>query len=210
MDHGETPSALLVSADMREYFHGSISTALRNQHLKANEATANYLVNLLCCFSRTDDLFERSSDGTTSLSLADLYAHALTSNSKAQRQQFLQRLGDVALFISGIFTDSLNRKIVDIDYYIAMGGNAYGYLSASFRTSSNVTAARAVFADLSERFHAFVDILNEVSEHAHLTKADDILRLYEIWLRTGSQRAGARLRRLGITPATGSSSRSHH
>jgi len=37
----------------------------------------------------------------------------------------MQRLGDTALFIAGVFADSLNRKLVDVDYYVAMGGTAY-------------------------------------------------------------------------------------
>jgi len=33
----------------------------------------------------------------------------------------LQRLGDVSLFIAGFFARSFARKLIDIDYHIAMG-----------------------------------------------------------------------------------------
>jgi hypothetical protein len=45
-----------------------------------------------------------------------------------------------------------------------------------------------------------VDALNEVSETSGAHSARDILRLYEIWLKTGSARCHALLERLGVHP----------
>jgi len=47
-----------------------------------------------------------------------------------------------------------------------------------------------------------VDALNEVSESSGAQSDRDILRLYEIWLKTGSARSYARLKRLGVDPTT--------
>jgi hypothetical protein len=45
-----------------------------------------------------------------------------------------------------------------------------------------------------------VDALNEVSEGNGARSDADILRLYEIWLKTGSPRCYAHLKRLGVDP----------
>jgi len=45
-----------------------------------------------------------------------------------------------------------------------------------------------------------VDALNEVSEMAHQHDQRDVLRQYEIWLKTGSPRAHGILRSLGVEP----------
>ena len=45
-----------------------------------------------------------------------------------------------------------------------------------------------------------VDALNEVSESAYTHSDKDILRLYEIWLKTGSRRSYDILKRLGVEP----------
>jgi hypothetical protein len=42
--------------------------------------------------------------------------------------------------------------------------------------------------------------LNEVSESSGGPSDRDILRLYEIWLKTGSARCHALLQRLGVEP----------
>ena len=51
------------------------------------------------------------------------------TDAPSERNRALQRLGDVSLFIAGFFAGSFARKLVDIDYHIAMGGRAYGSLA---------------------------------------------------------------------------------
>jgi hypothetical protein len=58
-----------------------------------------------------------------------------------------------------------------------------------------------VFAELAAKFQRLVDALNDVSEMAHRHDDRDILRQYEIWLKTGSPRAAGILRGLGVEPA---------
>ena len=49
---------------------------------------------------------------------------------------------------------------------------------------------------------AAYDVLNDVAEMAYTHTDKDILRLYEIWLKTGSPRAYSILRRLGVAPVS--------
>ena len=107
----------------------------------------------------------------------------------------LRQVGDLSLFISGFFGDSLRRKLVDVDYYASIGGTAYTALSR-FETD----ALASVFAELAENFVAFVDVLSEVSERTSCASNADLLRLYERWLRTGSQRSGQLLIERGVVP----------
>jgi hypothetical protein len=94
------------------------------------------------------------------------------------------------------FSDSLNRSLVDVDYYIQLGGSAYGSLA---RQAPGDTFGD-VFDELSEKFGDFVDVLSEVSERTSMTSNTDLLRLYEKWLRTGSRRSGDLLAARGIVP----------
>ena len=50
-----------------------------------------------------------------------------------------------------------------------------------------------------------VDALNELSEAGYAHSQEDVLRLYELWVKTGSRRSYALLKRLGVEPlGTGS------
>jgi len=194
---------VITQVNLHEYFRDAVNEALNHQSLEMEEETVFYVVNLLSHFVRAEHLFTDTEDGPALQPLVEIYTAAVSAPSVEERTRLLRRLGDVALLISGIFSDSLNRKLVDVDYYIAMGGSAYGYLADLIRDSLRGQALCGIFAELSNKFADFVDVLAEVSEAAHLTSSSDVMRLYEIWLRTGSPRAANRLRRMGIEPVRG-------
>jgi hypothetical protein len=120
----------------------------------------------------------------------------------AAQRDHLRSVGDQSLFISGFFSDSLNRSLVDVDYYIHLGGYAYRSLA---RRGDNTLGD--VFDELSDKFANFVDVLGEVSERTSLSSNADVLRLYEKWLRTGSRRSGDLLASRGIVPNSSIGSR---
>ena len=198
----DSRQTLIVETNLQSTFYALVHDAANNQRLDANAETLHYLVNLLSAFTSSKSLFDHTADGLRLKPLAGLYAEAVAATTDDERNRCLKRLGDLALFIAGVFSDSLRRKPVDVDYYIAMGGNAYSYLSETGARAQRWQALCDIFDELASNFTAFVDLLSEVRDNTHL-KSDsdtDILRLYELWLHTGSQRAEQKLRRLGVHP----------
>jgi hypothetical protein len=189
---------LITEINLREYFQHSVDDALTTRGVDAAVETVYYIVNLLTVFQRADRLYDQTRDGFELKPLAMIYAEALEIPQPEQRNRVVQRLGDLALFIAGVFSESLRRKPVDVDYYIAMGSGAYGYLSDTMRGSARGEAFCAIFDELSHKFAEFVAALAHVSDATSLRSNMDILRLYDLWLRTGSRRAESRLRELGI------------
>jgi hypothetical protein len=129
-----------------------------------------------------------------------MLADALEAPTAVARQRSLQRLGDVSLFIAGFFARSFARKLIDIDYHIAMGGNAYSSLADTMQRSMSGRCVAGIYAQLAQKFQRLVDALNEVSEMSYRHTDADILRLYEIWMKTGSARAQGILTKLGVQP----------
>jgi hypothetical protein len=195
-----TDRPLITGTELREYFHEELQHVIDKQHLHASADATCYVLNVLTSFLHSERLFEHAQDGRMLKPLAQMYADALEAPTAETRVALLRRLADVALFISGIFSDSLKRKTVDVNYYVAMGGSAYGYLSDSLSRWARGRALSPVFGELSGKFQQFVDVLNEVSERAHLNSDNDVLRTYELWLKTGSRRAQRRLVEQGLQP----------
>ena len=197
--------------NVQEYFKDSITDALHNQNLDVDDHTVYYVVNLLTHFTSTEELFDdQSPDGLHIKPLALMFADALETASTKERTAILRRLGDVSLYISGFFSGSLSRKIIDIDYYIGMGGNAYGSLADAVRGTIQGEVFSQIFRELATKFESFVDVLSEVSEQSNIGNNQDILRLYNMWIRTGSKRAHEKLSELGIQPMTGVKTRLKH
>ncbi len=186
--------------DLREYFRDSVDAALANQGVHVDPHAAHYVVNLLSLFSRSEDFYVDRTEGSGVKPLALLLVDAAEAPTAEQRSHALQRIGDVALFVAGFFADSLAHRLVDLDYYIYMGGTAYGSLSDEIRGTTRGRALAAVYEELAHKFQAVVEILNEVRDCARRESDVDLLRTYEVWLRTGSKRAAAMLRQHGIVP----------
>jgi hypothetical protein len=196
-------------ADLREFFRDALQGAMGHQHLKVDDHTEHYVVNLLTLFSRAETLHEDAGSRAAHRPLAALLADAQQAPTAEARCRALQRLGDVSLFFAGFFAGSFARKLVDVDYHIAMGGRAYGTLADTVGRGPR-SALGQVFGELAAKFQPLVDALNEIAETSCRHSDRDILRLYEIWLKTDSRRARGLLEGLGVTPTRASGSlRSH-
>ena len=207
--HEGGSGTVVAVPNLREFFHDSVQKALRNQRVDVDEHTEHYVVNVLTMFARSEELYEQTPDGVRLKPLALMLADAAAAQSAQQRDETLRRLGDVSLFIAGFFAQSFARKLVDVDYHIAMGGRAYGTLADNMRYSTRGQAIAAVFLELAGKFQRLVDVLNDVAEMAYQHTDKDILRLYEIWLKTGSPRAFSILPRLGVAPVSAGAKREH-
>jgi hypothetical protein len=195
---------LLTVASLREFFRDSLHDALAHQRVAVEDQTEHYVVNLLTLFARSEALYDRTPDGMRLKPLVVLMSEALEAPSSDQRNRGLQRLGDVSLFVAGFFSRGFARKLIDIDYHIAMGGRAYGALAGLLARGRGRVLGQ-VFSELAEKFQPMVDALNEISESSQPHTDEDILRLYEQWLKTGSPRSYRLLKDLGVDPTTAAS-----
>lgn len=191
---------VLAVANLAEYFRDALQGALAHQRIAVDGQTEQYVVNMLTLFARAEHLYEGIPSGPRMPPLVGLFAAAMEAATPAERERALQRLGDVSLFIAGFFAHGFARRLVDIDYHIAMGGRAYGTLAESLARGRRRVLAQ-VYAELAAKFQPLVDALGEISDAARTYTQRDVLRLYEIWLRTGSARARGLLSQLGVTAA---------
>lgn len=184
---------LAACASLSEFFREVLSSAMRNQGVEATSATEFYLVNLLSHFTHLP-----VNDEPLGLKLVDAQ-----TRPPEERLQALRDVGDHSLYVSGLFADSLERRNVDVDYYVQIGGSAYRQLSQHNRYARDVQGT--IFAELSDKFDRFVEVLAEVGVGSNLGSPTTLVSLYERWLRTGSDWAERRLREAGLVPRRGES-----
>ena len=199
-------SELVKAQDVRDFFQEALTDLVGQRKMDVGDDTVAYVTNLLTVFARSDRFYEWTPQGPTLTPLATIYAEIMQAKSMKHRQQMLQRLGDVALFMAGMFAESFHRKAYGVDYYIGMGGAAYGSLSASISGQLERQMSPRIFAELSRFFSDFVQVLTDLYEYAEIQDDQEILRWYELWMRTGSKQAAKKLQSIGIdvTSITGS------
>ncbi|MBI2608760.1 MAG: hypothetical protein HYW47_04075 [Deltaproteobacteria bacterium] len=178
------------------YFKEVLEDALKNQNIETTPEVSYYLVNLLTHFMETENLYQQKTEnGLEYEPLAIKYHKALTSDT-FKKITLLKETGDLSLYISGFFGDSLNRSIVDISYYIGMGEAAYGNLSYAI----DKDVFQHIFKELSQKFIKFVDILAEMSQSTAILNNESLLVIYEKWLKTKSVHLFKKLQEEGLIP----------
>jgi hypothetical protein len=177
-----------------DFFREQLVKAMEHQRISTSAFTECYLVNLLAACVNAEHL-PAAEPGYDETPLALLYVRALHA-SRLERVRRLRELGDTTLFLTGFFEDSLERRLVDVDYYRALGGGAYFRLSVE----EPFEHGPAVFDELARRFPQLCEVLAEVSERSRLASDRGVLRLYERWQRTHSRRAALLLAERGIAP----------
>ncbi|MEZ4818743.1 MAG: hypothetical protein R3A45_02180 [Bdellovibrionota bacterium] len=179
--------------DTMGFFRDKIKKILSDKKLNIDEATEFYVVNLLTSLSHVPSA---SSQCDHRQALALILAKASDAQNLQEKFLGFKTLGDQALFISGFFSDSLKEKIVDVDYYMTMGIHAYQVLSGL----STHRQFSSVFLEMAMKFHFLVDALAELSEECQMTSNEDLLRVYDRWSTTKSERLLQILRDGGLDP----------
>jgi hypothetical protein len=182
-------------ADLREYFTLEIRSVIEKHQISAKETSIFYLASLLSRNIETEQFFKMGADGKPSDTLlTELYLQYLQAKDEEKRV-ILQRLGDLCLMVSGYFSESIRRKVVDIGFYFGMGGSAYYSLSTMVKEKE----PKETFDELSNKFQSFSNVLGEMSERSGVQSNKDVLRLYERWIATGSDRLKNLLNEKGIS-----------
>jgi len=178
---------LTLAASVDEFFHEVVTDALSVIEVEASEPASWYLVGLLGDMTRA-----RLTDDALGVKLA------APGVDPGERVRTLKEVGDTSLYVAGFFAESLNRSLVDVDYYVGIGQNAYAQLARSLGTQRSLTE---VYEELADKFPRFVDVLAEVRKRTALQELGataDVGRLYELWLRTRDEWIEKKLRALGV------------
>lgn len=176
-----------LAASVDEFFHEVVTEALAAVDLDASEPAGWYLVGLLGEFTTA-----RLPDEPLGVKLAS------ASHQPEQRMRTLKEVGDASLYVAGFFTESLQRSLVDVDYYVGLGQNAYSQLARSLGRSKTIGE---VYEELAAKFPRFVDALMAVRKRVRLSELNattDIARLYNIWLHTRDAWVEEKLKQAGL------------
>ncbi|CAN5378735.1 hypothetical protein BH10BDE1_BH10BDE1_21770 [soil metagenome] len=192
-ENGSASGSLLISTG--DFFIEAVESAFVERRFSTFPSARSYLVKLLEYYVPAGNLFDEVDEqGRRKRStLAETFLRAMSEEPHV-RAEMLKKMADRALYITGFFSDSLQRKVIDVDYYAEMGVTAYGALADSSREDM----AAKVYREYAGKFIAFSEILSTISAQARIQDEANIMRLYETYAKTGSDYARERLLERGL------------
>jgi hypothetical protein len=180
--------------DSHQYFLDAVEEAFLERRIESSPYVKTYVVDILKHYLFVENLYDQedNSGKKTRKTMAELYLSA-NQLSRKDRAERLKKLGDSSLYISGFFSDSFQRKIIDVDYYVDMGKMAF----SSLANDVDEDTFSKLFNELSHQFLDLVDVLSLISQKANITDEENILRIMDVYSKTGSNLRGETLAEKG-------------
>jgi hypothetical protein len=194
---------IVATDSISTYFHGVVEDAMKARHVEATDMATNYIVALLSDYARPDPDAGRALDRP----LTFLLDEALHTVQPAERFSRLRTLGDGVLYSLGFFRDHFESKGVEESYLIGIGAVAYGGASSMLRVSAEEAERKLdIYRELADKFASFVAVLGEIADATiagRVAGSRDLLKVYERWLKTGSETLAQTLTSHGLVPMRG-------
>lgn len=174
-------SIIIQNSD--DYFSEMVNEAIVERKLNIHKSVRTYLAGVLQYYIFSENFHEKTTENLhVPTTLAELLLFAQNYDEPI-KSQYLKKLGDRALYISGFFSDYLNRRVVDVNYYIGMGEIAFDALSQATREQIQ----SRVYKNISANFNLYVDVYSYISYKARVNNNQNILEIYNRYLKTGSE-----------------------
>jgi hypothetical protein len=193
----------IVAAQSVSHFFGDVvEDSLRLRGIEATDGATRYLVALLADYAHPDHRAGEALERPVALLLDE----ALRASDPAERFERLRTLGDGVLYGCGFFGDHFEARGVDAKYLHVLGTRAYGAASSMLRRGPESSAGPDLFAELAQKFGGFVAVLTDVADSTIAMGTETsrgLLKIYERWLKTGSDRLASALTSRGVMPTRG-------
>lgn len=176
---------IVAAGSVEGFFVEVVEEAIRAKKVEVTDASTSYLVSLLADYAKPNPQAEVQRDRP----VAFLLDEAIHTLDLGERFEKLRTLGDGVLYTCGFFRDHFEARGVDSEYLMNVGATAYRNASSLLHVPSESKVD--VFAELADKFASLAGVLTEVADATvamSVASSRGVLKLYERWLRTRSDR----------------------
>lgn len=141
-------TSILTDTAQTALWHDLVRDAERGASTRLDDELESYLVFMLMRHTRDAQL------GGHVFAVDFLLA---LEQRGAQREQELREIGDRCLLVAGLYPEQAQRRLVTLDYFLALGSHAYDELSAALKA-----ALADLYHHLAQAFARMVRVLMEL------------------------------------------------
>lgn len=126
-------------------------------------------------YAESANYFSVEEDGSIKEKVLGLKLLEVSQKGFRQKQMELKEIGDTALMLCGIFSESVNRKITDLSYYKSLGQSAYKQLNTII---PELYEMPDFYLNVSHFFQKIMSLLTIVSNELLFKRSDDQFLIY--------------------------------
>lgn len=163
---------ILVSNSLQTFFFDELLAANKKSTTPLNNEMIYYSSKVMDKYSDTSKLFEEVEGKLTDKVLGIKYLES-SQFPISKKKKEIKDIADTTLFLCGFFSDSLERKLINIEYYINLGIMSYKRLDSLVPSYLDMPF---FFNNLADSFH---HIINTMAMVAHgMNVQHDVVTLF--------------------------------
>lgn len=120
---------IILSTNLKGFFFEGLSELNKKSLCPVPESVIFYSSDVLDKFALSDEFFE-TSDGKVREKILGMKLLEATQLPRDEQKKIYKEVGDMSLMVCGYFSESVNKKIVDTQYYAQLGKMAYSHLNS--------------------------------------------------------------------------------
>lgn len=120
---------IILSTNLKGFFFEGLSELNKKSLCPIPESVIYYSSDVLDKFALSEDFFEVS-EGKVREKILGMKLLEATQFSREEQKRVYKEVGDMSLMVCGYFSESVNKKIVDVQYYSQLGRMAYSHLNS--------------------------------------------------------------------------------
>lgn len=146
-------SNLVLENSLQSFFFEKLKNINEKSATPLPKESLFYSSLVMDKFGESQNFFDTSDSGVKEKILGMQYLESM-SLPLEKKKRVLKEIGDTSLFLCGFFSESVNRKIVDIRYYQDIGKSAYQSLNSLVPEFYDIEGFYRSFS------HSFFDVVS--------------------------------------------------
>lgn len=119
---------IILSSSLKGFFFDGLTELNQKSLCPVPQSVIYYSSDVLDKFALSEDFFE-TSEGKVREKILGMKLLEATQLSRDEQKKAYKEVGDMSLMVCGYFSESVNKKIVDLHYYSQLGKMAYSHLN---------------------------------------------------------------------------------
>jgi hypothetical protein len=149
---------IILQANLQAYFFEGLNALNKKSLCPVPESVVFYSSDVLDKFALSEDFFEVSEGRIREKILGTKLLEASQMNRDEQKKIY-KEVADMSLMVCGYFSESVNKKIVDTQYYAQLGKMAYSYLNNVMPTFLDIPSFYNIFATCFESMTTLISLM---------------------------------------------------
>ncbi len=149
---------IILSANLKGFFFEGLSEINKKSLCPVPESIIYYSSDVLDKFALSQDFFE-TSEGKVREKILGMKLLEATQFNRDEQKKIYKEVGDMSLLVCGYFSESVNKKIIDTQYYSQLGKMAYSHLNNVTPTFMDIPSFYGMVATCFESMTTLMMIL---------------------------------------------------